>query len=152
MKEISENQGEIKLGNIIIADNLSLVIPQGKYTGYLWESDSVTCKIFKKQDIGDSLPISSADNPYVVEGFLCDDEWSYSIKFLDGKYYCCRFNFKDLQGIIYERHSYIPSFKGVRKVCFNEYWRKCSDKDKRCNGFETLVPSEFVFIGFDVEV
>ena len=28
-------------------EDLSLVIPQGEYTGYIWMSDETTCKVFK---------------------------------------------------------------------------------------------------------
>lgn len=133
-----------------LVENLSLVIPQGKYTGYIWMSDETTCKVFNNQDFKNILP-DKIDNPYIAEGFLRDDKWSYSIKFLNGKYYFNKFNLKELKGMKYERHEYLPSFKNekVKKICFNEYWRP--EKDERCNGFETLKPAEFVFVGFKMK-
>lgn len=133
-----------------LVEDLSLVIPQGEYTGYIWMSDETTCKVFKNQSLDNVLP-NKIGNPYIAEGFLCNDKWSYSIKFLNGKYHFSKFNLEKLKGVEYESHEYLPSFKDkeVKKICFNEYWRP--EKDERCNGFETLKPSEFVFVGFKMK-
>lgn len=157
---MGENQNKTNKTADYLVDNLSLVISQEtqslskeelKYTGYIWMSDKVTCKVFKNEDLDNILLPDKIDNPFIVEGFLCNDKWSYSIKFLNGKYHFSKFNLEELKGVKYERHEYVPSFKNgeVKKICFNEYWRP--EKDERCNGFETLKPAEFVFVGFKMK-
>lgn len=123
-------------------------IEKSIYDGYIWYSDKSKPEIFQNQDF--EFDADKIDNPFIIEGQLYDDQKkiSYSIKFVDGKYICKKyevestdFNKKDVE---------IKTFHANRmddlKLQFLQYWKE--EDDELCEGMKVLQPAELVFIGF----
>ena len=64
-------------------------IESGNYQGYVWKSDNNE----PNRVSGDFNEDLSIHNPFIVEGFLYDEERrvSYSIKYVDGEYLIYRY-------------------------------------------------------------
>lgn len=134
------------------------IIPEGKYEGYLWKSDRTGDRvdIFTGDISMPLLNLDENDNPFIVEGCLYDinNRISYIIKYVNGKYRVRKDILADLSRekkegkvIVYKEHQYVAAFDNAPGyLCFREYWR--AEKDIQCMGFETLLPSELVFVGF----
>lgn len=123
-------------------------IEKSIYDGYIWYSDKSKPEIFQNQDF--EFDADKIGNPFIIEGQLYDDQkkFSYSIKFVDGKYICKKyevestdFNKKDVE---------IKTFHANRmdnlKLQFLQYWKE--EDDELCEGMKVLQPKELVFVGF----
>jgi CRISPR type III-associated protein (TIGR04423 family) len=123
-------------------------IEKSIYDGYIWYSDKSEPEVFQEKDF--EFDTDKIDNPFIIEGQLYDDQKmiSYSIKFVDGKYICKKyevestdFNKKDVE---------IKTFHANRmddlKLQFLQYWKE--EVDELCEGMKVLQPAELVFIGF----
>lgn len=123
-------------------------IEKSIYDGYIWYSDKSEPEVFQEKDF--EFDTDKIDNPFIIEGQLYDDQKkiSYSIKFVDGKYVCKKyevestdFNKKDVE---------IKTFHANRmddlKLQFLQYWKE--EDDELCEGMKVLQPAELVFIGF----
>lgn len=123
-------------------------IEKSIYDGYIWYSDESNPKVFQDEEF--EFDTDKIENPFIIEGQLYDDQKkiSYSIKFVDGKYVCKKyevestdFNKKDVE---------IKTFHANRmddlKLQFLQYWKE--EDDELCEGMKVLQPAELVFIGF----
>lgn len=123
-------------------------IEKSIYDGYIWYSDKSEPEVFQEKDF--EFDTDKIDNPFIIEGQLYDDQKmiSYSIKFVDGKYICKKyevestdFNKKDVE---------IKTFHSNRmdnlKLQFLQYWKE--EDDELCEGIKVLQPKELVFVGF----
>jgi CRISPR type III-associated protein (TIGR04423 family) len=123
-------------------------IEKSIYDGYIWYSDKSEPEVFQEKDF--EFDTDKIDNPFIIEGQLYDDQKmiSYSIKFVDGKYICKKyevestdFNKKDVE---------IKTFHANRmddlKLQFLQYWKE--EDDELCEGMKVLQPKELVFVGF----
>jgi CRISPR type III-associated protein (TIGR04423 family) len=118
-------------------------IEKSTYEGYLWYSDQKKPKIYDNKVM--EFNFDDNANPFVVEGFLHDGKTSYSIKYVDGKHIIAKFDLNNLPTNFTEQ-TFIPSFKEVAGLTFQQYWRP--ETDENCLGMEVLKPAEFVFVGF----
>ena len=69
---------------------------KGLYTGYYWLSDARDPVIFKNSDVVDGAVLCQA-LPYVVEGALCNEQYSYKIRTIDSICYIDRFELSAVQ-------------------------------------------------------
>lgn len=125
-----------------------VIIENARYQGYLWWSDSSEPQIVDGE-FGIEL---KQGNPFVVEGFLFDEDGqiSISVKYVDGKYYCCRYDLSMLQK---ERNrnddqvEWLASFgNGKLFLKFDRIWRPVPDPDNY--GLNVLEAAELIFKGF----
>lgn len=125
-------------------------IPAGSYEGYYWLSNADKPVVIDGYFNG--LRLNSDDNPFVIEAQLFDREnnVSFSVKYVDGKYYAYCYNLNDATGDKEEVK--------VQKYCSNQmddhqwlyflqYWR--TESDELCDGMDVLQPAEMVFVGFE---
>lgn len=61
-------------------------IEKSNYQGYTWYSNEKAPRVYNC-DKEIELELEDGENPFVVEGFLCDGAKSISIKFVDGLYH-----------------------------------------------------------------
>lgn len=122
-------------------------IPEAKYQGYIWYSDSDRPKVLTgDEEYGGML--DPKDNPFIIEGNLWDEanSTSISIRYVDGRYYIHR---TTLTGET--DHSTIKKYVAHRideykYLRFVQLWEP--RPDPMCEGMEVLEPSKLVFIGF----
>lgn len=119
-------------------------IEKSLYTGYLWYSDEKEPKIFINEEVNSSF--DDDENPFIVEGWFTDRKTSYFVQFIDGKHEIFKYDLDKLAGLENKEKEFIPSFKGVDKLIFRQYWRPV--QDNLCENMQVLVPAEFVFEGF----
>lgn len=123
-------------------------IEKSTYQGYVWKSNLKAPKIYDNEEA--ELELDETKNPFIVEGFLVDDNYSYSIKYVDGKYYVNKYDLNSLKDVDKTSHEYLSSFDSTRRLVFNQYWRPY--KDELCDGgMDVLQPAEYVFVGFKKE-
>lgn len=127
-------------------------IPEAKYQGYIWYSDSDRPKVLTgDEEYGGML--DPKDNPFIIEGNLWDEanSTSISIRYVDGKYYIHRTTLTDGD----TDHSTIKKYVAHRinngndkdtYLRFVQLWEP--RPDPMCEGMEVLEPSKLVFIGF----
>jgi CRISPR type III-associated protein (TIGR04423 family) len=116
--------------------------------GYIWYSDRQKPEMIRAEKY--SLELDETKNPFVVEGqiYSKDEQVSYSIKYVDGKYIVVPTLLNDLKGFVFDEKSFIPNrLDGVAKIKYRQYWKP--EKDELCEGMEVLVPAEYVFVGFE---
>lgn len=117
-------------------------IQGNNWVGYLWYSDQDCPKVYN----GEKLILNDEDNPFVIEGQLCDDKVSYSIKYVDGKYLVKSFTLSELpkENV---NDKYFQSHRMNGKILhFKEYWEEKTDD--LCCGMKVLQPGKLVFVGF----
>jgi CRISPR type III-associated protein (TIGR04423 family) len=127
-------------------------IPKGTYQGYLWYSDAKTPTIIDGEM--EELNLSSVPIPFIVEGYLYDgdNEKSYSIKMVDGRYcaYCDTIPETNESPCETEDITYLPnrfgSDSGIEGLKFRRVWEK--KQDPLCENMEVLVPTVDLFVGF----
>nr|WP_320059537.1 TIGR04423 family type III CRISPR-associated protein [uncultured Bacteroides sp.] len=125
-------------------------IEKSTYQGYVWKSDIKAPKIDIYDNEEVELELDETKNPFIVEGFLVDDNYSYSIKYVDGKYYVNKYDLNSLKDVDKTSHEYLSSFDSTRRLLFNQYWRPY--EDELCDGgMDVLQPAEYVFVGFKKE-
>ena len=129
---------------------LSDIDKNAKYEGYIWMSDATQPTVLNKEPI--SIDLADGTNPFVIEAELFDAEKSvsYSVRFVDGQTKVRKFEVDELklfgeQTLFYVSHRIGDGIK----LKFYRKWKKELDPDNLCEGMETLVPSDFVFIGFE---
>lgn len=121
-------------------------IDKSKYTGYLWYSNETIPQVKNDEDFG--LEINDSENPFIIEGQLCDDKKSISIKFVDGKYIVKTYTLSDYEGADIEE--YVPNrMDNVERLLFKRAWK--AEKDDLCCGMEVLQPVELVFVGLKMK-
>lgn len=121
---------------------MNRIIIEGKFEGYVWYSDQDTPQIY----CGQELELSDEDNPFIIEGQLCDGNTSYSIKYIDGKYFVKKYNLTCLpkEDVV---DKFYQSYRMNGKVLsFKECWRL--ESDALCCGMDVLQPKEIIFVGF----
>lgn len=119
-----------------------------KCQGYLWWSDQQKPEVFQNEKFERSFDENK--NPFVVEGQLydVDNNMSYSIKFVDGKYLIKSFDVTedDFSNPDFETKEYLSNRMGGRWLKFLRYWEET--KDENCKGMKVLTLTKNVFIGF----
>jgi len=116
------------------------------YEGYLWLSDQKMPAIDSLNEILKNIFDSS--NPFIVEGQLYskNENKSYSIKYADGKHHVTEYDLNAATSKS-EIKTYLSNIEGVSKLNFRQYWELKSDE--LCEGMNVLMPTAFVFIGFE---
>lgn len=122
------------------------------YEGYLWMSDQTepeTDLLHTKLE-----GITDLSNPFIVEGQLYSEkeQKSYSIKYTDGKHIVIEYNLKTTLGDntkVTEKKYIANRIDGVSKLKFRQYWEPKTDE--LCEGMNVLIPTAFVFVGFESE-
>ncbi|MDR0572376.1 MAG: TIGR04423 family type III CRISPR-associated protein [Rickettsiales bacterium] len=120
--------------------------------GYVWRSDEEKPEVFYNEPI--NLSLDEEKNPFVIEGQLyVKDKMSYSIKYVDGKYYVTEYNIENISSD-YELKEYIPNRIAkkditIDKIYFRQYWKP--EEDVLCEKMSVLVPSAYVFVGFKLK-
>jgi CRISPR type III-associated protein (TIGR04423 family) len=131
-----------------------IIIPAGIWNGYIWESNKIASevKVFNNE-YHDEMKLNSADNPFVIEAMIVvDRKMSYNIKYDGGIFSVFLVDIDKLDKEVNINNirecKYIASFDDAPGLLmFKEYWRE--RLDDMCLDFATLVPCEFVFVGFD---
>lgn len=133
-------------------------IEKALYTGYIWRSDSPVPEVHTEKE----LTFSKEDllsMPFVVEGQLFSktsgkEGISYSIKNAGGRLLVTRYDLAELNSDlrdgekVLDRKFYSYKIKGYSKLLFKEYMRLEEDS-LAPDGFVSLEPKEFVFVGFE---
>lgn len=119
-------------------------IEKSTYQGYLWYSSDEKPKIYKNEEL--ELELAEGSNPFVIEGQLCDNKISISIRFVDNKYVVKKVALSELEGVEYKQQSFFGNRMDY-KLVFRQYWRE--DKDEQCERMIVLRPAELVFVGFE---
>lgn len=121
-------------------------LEKSTYEGYLWYSNAKEPQLFFGEE--NEFSFDDNKNPFVIEGWLTDGKTSYQIKYIDGKHLVRQYNLEMLKasGLKTTPKSYYPSFKGVSRLEFIQYWRP--ETDELCEKMQVLKPAEFIFIGF----
>jgi len=117
-----------------------------EYSGYLWQSDKTTPKVYEGEKIDEDL--LQSQNPFIVEGLLYNEagKKSYSIKYADGELLIHEFCLTDVDfAQNKEKTFYTNRMKGL-SIKFLDIWEAV--KDELCLGMEVLQPKAQVFIGF----
>lgn len=115
-----------------------------KMTGYLWYSDQDHPTVYDGERVEQIL--NDEDNPFIIEGQLCDDKVSYSIKYVDGEYLVKSITLSELpkENV---NDKYFQSHRMNGKILhFKEYWEEKTDD--LCCGMKVLQPGKLVFVGF----
>jgi CRISPR type III-associated protein (TIGR04423 family) len=118
-----------------------------KCEGYIWYSDKPQPEKIAAEQY--SLELDESKNPFVVEGQIYSEDAnaSYSIKYVDGKYIVIKYELDKL-GKNYDEKSFIANrLENVARIKFRQYWKRV--EDDLCEGMITLVPAEYVFVGFE---
>lgn len=123
-------------------------IEKSIYDGYIWYSDKSSPEIFLNKEF--EFDTDKIENPFVIEGQLYDSEkmCSYSIKFVDGKYFCKKYEVKstDFNKSDVEIKTFHANRMNNLKLRFLQYWKE--EEDELCEGMKVLQPAELVFVGF----
>lgn len=117
------------------------------YVGYLWLSDSAMPKVLDRANLDVSL-FDTARNPFVVEGFLYDEQssTSFSIRYVDGETIVCKHTLTEIDREDNAVREYYGNRMEGRKLKFLDVWEPV--KDELCLQMEVLQPQAEVFIGF----
>ena len=119
-----------------------------KCEGYLWWSDLQEPKIY--DGVAFEISFDEAKNPFVVEGQLYDkdENLSYSIKFVDGKYLINKYKVEtsDRTNKDNELKSFLSNRMGGRWLQFLRYWEE--KEDENCMNMPVLTFTKNVFVGF----
>lgn len=126
------------------------IIKEGTYEGYLWYSDQKQPVIYTKENPLEVLQLDNQDNPFVIEGQLCDEKShvSYSIKYVDGHYIIKEYDIRiqSSESCAVEDKCYQSNRIGNRILCFKECW--ITAPDPFCCDMEVLQPAQVIFVGF----
>lgn len=117
--------------------------------GYWWLSDETSPRILSEENTfyndSDNLPLEC---PFIVEGFFYnpDEHQSWHIRFSQGKYFigCTGVDGEDLENAV----SFIGE-RGLGKLLFTQKWAKVKTCAESGDGFETFIPVEPCFVGFE---
>ena len=82
--------------------------------GYFWKSDKDAPDVFVNEDV--NVDFNDIENPFIVEGMLANNEVSYSIKYVDGKYRIKKFVFSEMSKIFDEKIYLSNRIDGKRLV------------------------------------
>lgn len=120
------------------------------YEGYLWYSNEKTPRVLNGEPWSEA-ELDASKNPFIIEGQLYDKEnlISYSIKYVDGQYFCKKYELKetDFNDIEIDKVSFKAHRMGKGVVLeFLQYYREV--EDELCEGMKVLQSAEKVFIGF----
>ena len=129
---------------------LSDIDKKAKYQGYIWMSDKTEPIVLKNDVI--SIALEDGTNPFVIEAelFDADKSISYSVRYVDGEQMVRKFEIDETKLFGEPIQKFVSHRIGDGIILkFFRKWKKELDPDNLCEGMETLVPSDFVFIGFD---
>lgn len=128
---------------------MSITINIKKCEGYIWYSDETEPKEIYIDKPCEKV-FQDTDNPFVIEAMLVDKDAnvSHMIKYVDGQYIHSHFPVPEAETVIYLPNK-MSKEPRIKKLKFIQVWKAV--KDESCDGFETLVPAELVFAGFDKE-
>ncbi|WP_288801205.1 TIGR04423 family type III CRISPR-associated protein [uncultured Fibrobacter sp.] len=117
--------------------------------GYAWESDKTEPLLFFGSIC--ELNRKDSDNPFILEAMLydLDSQESYTIKYIDGSHRIYKYNLLKEFDAATSVEMLPNRMKGVVALKFKQIWNRQSDE--LCNGFETLTPAAFAFVGFKKE-
>ena len=123
-------------------------IEKSIYDGYIWYSDKSEPEVFQSQDF--EFDTDEIVNPFIIEGQLYDAQkmFSYSIKFVDGKYICKKYQVEstDFNKSDVEIKTFHANRMDEKKMRYLQYWKE--EDDELCEGMKVLQPKELVFVGF----
>lgn len=123
-------------------------IEKSIYDGYIWYSDKSEPEVFQSQDF--EFDTDEIVNPFIIEGQLYDAQkmFSYSIKFVDGKYICKKYQVEstDFNKSDVEIKTFHVNRMDEKKMRYLQYWKE--EDDELCEGMKVLQPKELVFVGF----
>lgn len=121
-----------------------------KFEGYLWYSDKAKPRIYHNESLEENW---SSQHPFVVEGWLLDEqEQSYFIRCLEGKYYISSFDLKELEAsedeyLLDGRQRFIAHrLDEIRSINFRQLWALSSNAESE---FQVLKPAQLIFAGFE---
>lgn len=127
-------------------------IPEAKYQGYIWYSDSDRPEVLHGDEAHGFKPNATA-NHFIIEGNLWDEanSVSISIRYIDGQYYIHRTKLTSEEYKDKTDHSTVKEYvahriDGYAYLRFVQLWEE--RKDPLCEGMDVLEPSKLVFIGF----
>ena len=127
-----------------------LEIPEDFYEGYLWLNDESSPTVF----LGDyTIDVNIPKDKFIVEGLLWspNSKMSYRIIYHDGLQEVFQYQVtdEDLEGSNDAEYENYLSHRipGVARLSFLRYWKP--EPDEFCEGFEVLMPSQLVFVGFN---
>lgn len=124
-------------------------IPDFKFTGYYWWSDSETPEMLFEQSFPKDQILTSI-NPFCVEALLYSKEKGVSIHIQHtGHYQVTAFDNQALQGMETKKKEYIPhKLEQVKKVLFTQVWEEVQLEVDELTHFPTLKPTALIFSGF----
>lgn len=97
------------------------------------------------------LLLDDTVNPFIIEAQLCDGKTSYGVKYVDGHYMVSQYDITDITKASEKctSHTFLAHRMENRRLKFYQLWDKMVDE--LCEKMTTLVPSAFIFVGFDKE-
>ena len=125
-------------------------LPDSKYDGYIWMSDEQTPrKIESKSEIP-----TVVKNPFIVEGFLKNEEGTISICLaaMNGELKIYQFDLQQIAALPDDQKtesSYLTHRYDEAKIKFVTIW--FPEKDKLCENMEVLQPQMRIFNGFELK-
>lgn len=125
-------------------------IPDCKFTGYYWWSDSEEPEMLFEQPFPKDQILASI-NPFCVEALLYSKEKGISIHIQHtGEYQVAAFEHQSLQGMETKKKEYIPHKLGrVKRVVFTQVWEEVPLEVDESTHFPTLKPTALIFSGFN---
>ena len=119
-----------------------------KYKGYIWKSDKEEPQTLNDETIGDAF--DDISNPFVIEALLYSEEHktSYTVRYVNGKYIVSKFDTQKQENDS-EVKFFSKRIKNNPTLHFIQRWKECEEPENLCEGMNTLVPAELVFIGFN---
>lgn len=125
-------------------------IPDSKFTGYYWLSDSEKPEMLFEQPFPKGRILESI-NPFCVEALLYSKEDGLSIHIQHtGHYQVTAFSHQGLMGMETLLKEYIPhKLEKVKKVLFMQVWEEEPLGVDESTHFPTLKPSALIFSGFN---
>lgn len=118
-------------------------IKKSKYEGYIWYSDKQSPELISKEEDFE-LQIDNNKNPFIVEGYLVDDERSISIKYVDGEYHVNETSLDKIDKS--DERVYIGNKMDGRRLRFAQQWDETNDP--LCEGLKIQTPGQLIFLGF----
>jgi CRISPR type III-associated protein (TIGR04423 family) len=135
-----------------IIDNIKEIsqIPDHKFSGYYWLSDSDKPEMLFEEALPKDKILASL-NPFCIEALLYSKEKGISIHIQHtGRFQVTAFDHNKLYGIQTVLKKYIPhKLESVKKVLFTQVWEEESLEVDESTSFTTLKPTALIFSGFN---
>ncbi|MCH7411423.1 TIGR04423 family type III CRISPR-associated protein [Belliella sp. DSM 111904] len=134
-----------------IIDNIKEIsqIPDHKFSGYYWLSDSDKPEMLFEEALPKNKILASI-NPFCVEALLYSKEEGISIHIQHtGQYQVTAFDHQELDKLEIVPKEYIPhKLEQVQKVIFKQVWEEVQLEVDESTSFPTLKPTSLIFSGF----